>query len=155
MMGFIGVVLVMLLLGYLWYLLSQQRDLKVERQVAYKPNPPGVQCAEVAPWWPSIAEVVPSHASYSNKFNDVIGNENSGIIGEGVGEVVIASDWYMSRYLPTEFDGDYWPNGGIQPDFLYPGGDPARPLRPQTLYASQSVFPPRDSSAIYQPKNTD
>jgi hypothetical protein len=105
-----------------------------------------------ADFWPSEARIVPSHASYSNKFNDVIGNENSGIIGEGCAEVVVPSDWYMSRYLPTEFDGGYWPNGGIQPDFLYPGSDPKRPLRPQTLYASQSVFPSLDSSAIYTPK---
>jgi hypothetical protein len=154
MLGYFFLGLTVLVFIWIWFLLSQQKEMKVERQVAYKPNPPGVQCAETADWWPSEAKIVPSHASYSNKFNDVIGNESSGIIGEGVQEVAITSDWYMSRYLPTEFDGGDWPNGGVQPDVLYPGGDPARPLRPQTLYASQSVFPSLDSSAIYTPKKS-
>lgn len=88
---------------------------------------------------PMEDRVVPSHASYTNKFNDVIGNETSGIIGKGVAEVVVPSDWYMSRTLPTEFDGPYWPNGGIQPDFIYPGSDPKRPLRNQAWPAAYSV----------------
>lgn len=87
---------------------------------------------------PTEAERVPTHANYSNKFNDVIGNETSGIIGEGQQEVFIPSDWYMSRYLPTEFDGPYWPRGSVEPDFIFPGSDPRRPLRSQNLYASQS-----------------
>lgn len=70
-----------------------------------------------------------------------IGNANSGIIGPGVREVVVASDWYMSRTLPTEFDGPYWPRGSIEYDFIYPGSDPKRPLRNQSLYASQTMLP--------------
>lgn len=152
MLGLLLLFLCIILMGWIWFILSQQKEMKMERKIAYTPNPPGVQCTAPPSFVPSIATVVPSHASYSNKFNDVIGNELSGIIGEGVQEVDIPSDWYMSSYLPTEFDGGYWPKGGIQPDFLYPGSDPARPLRPQTLYASQSVFPSLDSSAIYMPK---
>lgn len=91
---------------------------------------------------PVEAERVPSKASYSNKFNDVIGNENSGIFGPAAPpEVFIPSDWYMSATLPTEFDGKYWPKGTIEYDFIYPGSDPERPLRPQWLYASQILSP--------------
>jgi hypothetical protein len=89
-------------------------------------------------FFPSEAKIVPSHASYSNKFNDVIGNEKSGIVGAAADpELIIPSDWYMSSTLPTEFDGKYWPKGSIEYDFIYPGSDPDRPLRPQTLYSSQ------------------
>ncbi len=84
---------------------------------------------------------VPTHASYSNKFNDVIGNYASGLVGPAEPEVVIPSDWYMSRTLPTEFDGPYWPNGGIQPDFIYPGSDPNRPLRPYNWNAAYFHHP--------------
>jgi hypothetical protein len=78
---------------------------------------------------PMEDRIVPTHANYSNKFNDVIGNETSGIIGKGVAEISIPSDWYMSRTLPTEFDGPYWPKGSVEPDFIYPGSDPKRPLK--------------------------
>jgi hypothetical protein len=91
---------------------------------------------------PVEAERVPSQASYSNKFNDVIGNETSGIFGPAAEpEIFIPSDWYMSATLPTEFDGKYWPKGTTEYDFIYPGGDPERPLRPQWLYASQILSP--------------
>jgi hypothetical protein len=91
---------------------------------------------------PMEARVVPTHSYYSNKFNDMIGNMNAELVTEGKPEVVVPSDWYMSRYLPTEFDGDYWPRGSIEPDFIFPGSDPKRPLRPQTLYASQLLALP-------------
>lgn len=88
---------------------------------------------------PSEARIVVGKASYGNKFNDVIGNFNSGLApgAKGMVEVVIPSDWYMFRTPPTEFDGPYWPRGSIEPDFIYPGG--GRPLRSQNLYASQIV----------------
>lgn len=86
---------------------------------------------------PVEAERVPSQAHYSNKFNDVIGNQNSGIVGAAYPEVVVPSDWYMSAFPPTEFDGKYWPKGTVEYDFIYPGSDPERPLRPQSLNASQ------------------
>ena len=121
------------------YLLSIQRP-------APPPPPPKPKPIQEAPTMPlsfvaSEAVIVPSHASYSNKFNDVIGNATSGIApgSYGVAEVVIPSDWYMFRTPPTEFDGPYWPRGSIEPDFIYPGADPKRPLRSQNLYASQII----------------
>jgi hypothetical protein len=73
------------------------------------------------------------------KFQGSIANSASGLApgAEPMHEVVIPSDWYMSAYLPTEFDGTMWPNGLIAPDFLYPGSDAGRPLRAQGLNASQ------------------
>jgi hypothetical protein len=109
---------------------AEQTETKTEEGCNPKLQPPS--------FFPSEAKIVPSHASYSNKFNDVIGNEKSGIFGPAAEpELIIPSDWYMSATLPTEFDGKYWPKGTIEYDFIYPGGDPDRPLRPQTLYASQ------------------
>lgn len=118
----------------LHYLLHLQKKRHLKRQEKKEE-----QLVEPPSFVPMEARIVPTHAYYSNKFNDVIGNEKSGIIGEGVREVVVPSDWYMSRTLPTEFDGPYWPNGGIQPDFIYPGSDPARPLRNQAWPAAYSV----------------
>lgn len=88
---------------------------------------------------PSEARIVVQKSSYSNKFNDIIGNFDSGLAPGAIGvpEIVIPSDWYMFRTPPTEFDGPYWPSGTIQPDFIYPGG--RRPLRSQNLYASQII----------------
>ena len=76
--------------------------------------------------------VVPTHASYSNKFNDVIGNANSGLMQPAPAEVVIPSDIFHWPYLPSEFDGKYWPSGSMQPDYIYPGQQD-RPLRPQNM----------------------
>jgi hypothetical protein len=75
--------------------------------------------------------IVPTHASYSNKLNDSIGTRNAQLVVPGAGEVVVPSDWFMSRELPTEYDGPYWPSGSIQYDFLFPGSDPKRLLRNQ------------------------
>jgi len=75
--------------------------------------------------------IVPTHASYSNRLNDAIGTRNAELVVPGAGEVVVPSDWFMSRELPTEYDGPYWPSGSIQPDFLFPGSDPKRLLRNQ------------------------
>jgi len=80
--------------------------------------------------------IVPTHASYSNKFNDMVGNMNAEEVNPGPREVVIPSDWYMNYSLPTEYDGLYWPTGSVPPTFLYPGADPTRPLRKQTWSAS-------------------
>ena len=115
----------------LHYLLHLQKKRETKREEKQLYEPPS--------FVPMEDKIVPTHASYTNKFNDVIGNETSGIIGKGVAEVVVPSDWYMSRTLPTEFDGPYWPNGGIQPDFIYPGSDPKRPLRNQAWPAAFSV----------------
>ena len=78
--------------------------------------------------------IVPSHASYSNKFNDQIGTLNADVVGYGTQEVVIPSDWYMKVTPPTEFDGPYWPSGRIQPEFPAAQPDWYRPKRSQ--YAS-------------------
>jgi hypothetical protein len=135
----LGALIVVFFLS-LAYLLSIQT-----REPPPRPPPPPKKLVET-PMMPlsfvaSEAEIVPTHASYSNKFNDVIGNSTSGIApgSHGVAEVVIPSDWYMFRTPPTEFDGSYWPRGSIEPDFIYPGSDPKRPLRSQNLYASQIV----------------
>jgi hypothetical protein len=120
-------------IGYLLYLQQHRRPIVRKKEV---------EVIQPLSFVPMEDRIVPTHANYSNKFNDVIGNETSGIIGKGVAEIVIPSDWYMSRTLPTEFDGPYWPNGmNIEPDFIYPGSDPKRPLRSQTLYASQILIP--------------
>jgi hypothetical protein len=131
------IILVVLFLAGIGWLLSIQQERK--QQAAYKPAKTEADLQQPLEFVASEARIVPTHANYSNKFNDVIGNANSGIIGPGVREVVIPSDWYMSRTLPTEFDGHYWPRGTIDYDFIYPGGDPKRPLRNQSLYASQTM----------------
>ena len=137
MLDWILVILIVCFFLGLGYLLSIQSQRKFDSVYKPSPKPP----TEVMDFGPMEDRVVPTHASYSNKFNDVIGNANSGIIGPGVREVVVASDWYMSRTLPTEFDGPYWPRGSIETDFIYPGSDPKRPLRSQSLYASQTMLP--------------
>jgi hypothetical protein len=137
MLDWILVGLIVLFFFGLGYLLSIQSQRKFDS--VYKPSPEPK--TEVMDFGPMEARVVPTHASTSNKFNNTIGNANSGIIGPGVREVVVASDWYMSRTLPTEFDGPYWPHGSIDYDFIYPGSDPKRPLRNQSLYASQTMLP--------------
>jgi hypothetical protein len=80
--------------------------------------------------------IVPTQASSSNRLNNAIGTRNASLVVPGAGEVVIPSDWTMSRTLPTEYDGTYWPSGSIQPDFIYPGSDPKRPLRSQQWNAA-------------------
>ena len=102
-----------------------------------------VGCSEPISFVPSEDRIVPTHASYSNKFNDIIGNINSGPVNDCQHEIVVASDWYRNHYLPTEFDGNYWPTGSVEPTYLYPGADPKRPLRRQTwpaYYGTPSTF---------------
>jgi hypothetical protein len=110
----------------------RKNDKNLNDAICYNPDDIKMSPAQVSiqpdetkgPFVPSEDRIVPTHASYSNKFNDVIGNEMSGIVGEGVREVNIPSDWYMSRELPSYFDGEYWPRGSILPDFIYKGSDP-------------------------------
>jgi len=95
--------------------------------------------------------IVPSHASYSNKFNDQIGTLNAevigpassdlGVQGHGTQEVVIPSDWFMKATPPTEFDGPYWPSGRIQPEFPAAQPDSVRPKRSQYASASYASVP--------------
>lgn len=136
MVWIISLLIILFILG-IGYLLSKQQRIKIEK--VYKPSPKPI--TEYPSFVPMEARIVPSQARYSNKFNDMIGNMNSGLVGPGYPEIVVPSDWFRSSYLPTEFDGPYWPKGTIEPDYIFPGSDPKRPLRPQTLYASQIISP--------------
>jgi hypothetical protein len=130
-----------------WWLLSNQSQWK--REAIYKRGPSQLtekavkEAEERGPtdFVPVEHVRVPTHASQSNKFNNTIGNHDSGVVGPAHYEVVVPSDWYMSRTLPTEFDGPYWPSGSIAPDFIFPGSDPKRPLRPQSWPAAFSSSP--------------
>ena len=81
--------------------------------------------------------VVPTQASHSNKFNDKLGGDSAGLFQNLPAEVDVPSDFYHWPYLPTEFDGPYWPDRNIRPDYIYPGGP--RPLRRQDLPAAYSL----------------
>jgi hypothetical protein len=81
--------------------------------------------------------VIPQEASHSNKFKDVLGGDSAGLFQNLPAEVVVPSDYYHWPYLPTEFDGPYWPDGNTRPDYIYPGGP--RPLRRQDLPAAYSL----------------
>lgn len=72
---------------------------------------------------------MPHTAYHSNKFNDELGGKTAAVVGDALPEVVVPSDWFYWPHLPTEYDGPYWPRGSIEPDYIYPGSDPARPLR--------------------------
>jgi hypothetical protein len=82
-------------------------------------------------------KVIPQQASRGNKFNDVLGGDSAGLFQNLPAEVVVPSDYYHWPYLPTEFDGPYWPDGNTRPDYIYPGGP--RPLRRQDLPAAYSL----------------
>jgi hypothetical protein len=116
--------------------MPQQRDI-------YEPSAEAKQPLKVSEKMIQPIEPVPLEAARlptpRYKFQGSIANSTSGLApgAEPIHEVVIPSDWYMSSTLPTEFDGPMWPNGGIAPDFLFPGSDPARPLRSQGLGAAQ------------------
>ena len=64
--------------------------------------------------------VVPTHASHSNKMNNMIGNVNSSQgVGPGLLEVVVPSDYYVKNKMPTEQTRRYWPSGSILPDYIF------------------------------------
>jgi hypothetical protein len=117
--------------------MPQPRDI-------YEPTAEAKRPLEVSERMIQPIEPVPLEAarlpSPRYKFQGSIANSVSGLApgAQPIHEVVIPSDWYMSAYPPTEFDGPMWPNGGVAPDFLYPGSDPKRPLRSQNLGAAQS-----------------
>lgn len=122
-MDWVPGLIVILFLLCLWYLLSIQKQRELERKRAYDPPSAKTPKAEPLSFVPMLDTVVPSHASYTNKFNDIIGNQDSQWVSpENVPEVAVASDWFHWPYLPTEFDGPYWPSGSIAPDYIYPGG---------------------------------
>jgi hypothetical protein len=121
---------VLFLLGLAFLLSIQERRAQEE---VYKPSPR----PKTIPFdfVPVEDHVVPTHASQTNKFNNEIGGKTAAVVGPALPEVVIPSDWYYHPYLPTEFEGPYWPDGGIPPDYIYPGSDPKRPLRRSTIAA--------------------
>ena len=130
-----------------WLLLSNQTRFKEE--AIYKKGPSQLTkqaVKEVETQGPTDFVPVediryPTSGYPSKKNNSKVGIHDWGIVGPAEYEVVVPSDWYMSRTLPTEFDGPYWPSGSIQPDFIFPGSDPKRPLRPQSWPAAYSVSP--------------
>lgn len=124
---------------------SSTEDRKAAVEPIIKPNPPKLIDIRTLPtngdFVPVQDRIVPTQPYYSNKFNDVIGNQDSEWVAPAQPEVVVPSDWYMKRTLPTEFDGAYWPRGTILPDFIFPGSDPKRPLRHQDWPASYASVP--------------
>ena len=78
--------------------------------------------------------IVPTHASHTNKFNNELGAKTTAAVGPAFFEVVYPSDFYSSTHPPSMFEGPYWPKGSIEPDYIYPGSDPARPLRKDSYY---------------------
>ena len=66
---------------------------------------------------PIEAHIVPTHASQTNKMNNMIGTVNSSQgVGPGILEVVVPSDIYNSKTRPYEHR---WPSGSILPDYLH------------------------------------
>ena len=117
---------VLFILG-LAYLVSIQesRIYKVPR----KPQPKQWPRPDPLDFVPVEDHIVPTQPYHSNKFNDELGAKTTALAQPGPAEVVVASDWYQWPHLPTEYDGPYWPRGSIEPDYIFPGSDPKRPLR--------------------------
>ena len=144
---FVVVGIIAWILGF-GLLLSIQKESSTEHRVpAIENKPPPQKLIDIRSlptnndFVPVQARIVPTHSYHSNKFNDIIGNQDSTWVAPAAPEVVVPSDWYMKRTLPTEFDGPYWPEGTIQPDFIYPGSDPRRPLRRQDWPSSYASVP--------------
>jgi hypothetical protein len=135
------IIVLILFFAGLGYLLSIQRI--PQRRDIYEPTEEAKRPLEISDRMLQPIEPVPLEAarlpSPRYKFQGSIANSVSGLApgAEPIHEVVIPSDWYVNTILPTEFDGPMWPNGGIAPDFLFPGSDPKRPLRSQNLGAAQ------------------
>lgn len=122
-----GVLAVLFMVGFAVLLYGQTR-----REIT--PPEPDNECGDTrikveGPTFVPVEDaVVPTHASQTNKFNNNIGGKSAAVVGPALPEVVVHSDWYYNPYLPTEFDGPYWPRGTVQYDYIYPGSDPKRPL---------------------------
>jgi hypothetical protein len=123
------------------YLLSIQENKNVQRPVkkrvrfnntvefAVVKETPDAHPRFMNDFVPVEDHIVPTHASHTNKFNNELGAKTTAAYGPALLEVVYPSDFYTSTYPPSMFDGPYWPKGSIEPDYIYPGSDPARPLR--------------------------
>jgi hypothetical protein len=112
----LGVVLIILFLTGVYWLLSIQKKRGCKKNV--KKVAQKVSCAKAQHGFvPIEGNIVPTHASQTNKFNNKIGNVNSSQgVGPGVLEVVIPSDFYQFSSRPGEYD---WPSGSIMPDYIY------------------------------------
>jgi len=134
---FIGLLGLLWLFGLFWLLSVQITRVPKENMQKEIPN----QALSIMPDTivPMEDRIVPTQPFHGNKFNDVIGNYSSGLMHPAPAEVVIPSDYFYWPYLPSEFDGPFWPAGSSQPDYLYPGG--SRPLRRPDLPSSYSIEP--------------
>jgi hypothetical protein len=115
----LGLLLVIAIIGVYLLLAQQKERQRTKNYISHPPN-------EIRPmprtFVPMEDNVVPTHASQTNKLNNWIGNGTSGIVGDAGVELVVPSDFYHSPYLPTDFAGPYWPSGTISPEYIYPGG---------------------------------
>jgi hypothetical protein len=121
------VFLTVLFIGGFAYLLSIQESRVVSQP--YIPKPPLYPSPDPLDFVPVEDHVVPTQPYHSNKFNDELGAKTTALAQPGPAEVVVPSDWFYWPYLPTEYSGSYWPRGSIEPDYIFPGSDPKRPLR--------------------------
>lgn len=134
MLETLSVTLTVLFLAGLAYLLSIQESRLVSQPYTSETKrgpvlPPLYPTPDNTDFVPVEDHIVPTHASHSNKFNNELGAKTTALAQPGPAEVVVASDWFYWPYLPTEFEGAYWPRGSIQPDYIFPGSDPRKPLR--------------------------
>lgn len=112
----IGIILIIIFLIGLFWLVSIQKKASCKKVVARQK----VTCAKAQHTFVPVEDhIVPTHASQTNKMNNMIGNVNSSQgVGPGLLEVVIPSDFYQFSSRPGEYD---WPSGSIEPDYIYNG----------------------------------
>lgn len=117
MLDTLGLLLIGAFLAGIWWLLSIQQKGKEEQTYKHSEKP----VVERNTFVPMEDRVVPTHANYTNKMNDMIGNHNAEFIGPGDLEVVLPYDYYKGPYLPSEYGRPYWPSGSLESDYSYPG----------------------------------
>jgi len=114
-----GLILIILFLMGIYWLLSIQKHRSCKKLI--KKRKPVKKESKYMPisFVPVEDNIVPSHASHTNKMNNKLGNVNSSQgIGPGLLEVVIPSDFYQFSSRPGEYD---WPSGSIMPDYIFNG----------------------------------
>ena len=112
----IGFILILLFLTGMFFLLSIQRLKPLKKQ--YKLKKPYLRPRTMPnDFVPVEDHIVPTHASHTNKMNNMLGNVNSSQgVDPGLLEVVIPSDFYQFSSRPGEY---YWPSGSILPDYIF------------------------------------